>query len=199
MKLNVYILVLADPNDAVEPVWSRTWKAALSMYSRELAPCTPESLKATAMLSCRANSLRKSSLKESIFNEKTIYKLRIKTCMKKDWCQVHKSSDEFVLNSLEIWLKHSGSRFAKRFGPLNTDFIKASEEDYRANTDTYRTLIGSLLYLACSTRPDIEFVVYLLAQFMVLHPRQTSEKESGNISNEPLTSFGSIQPNKKNI
>ena len=49
---------------------------------------------------------------------------------------------------------------------VNEEFVKANDNDELADATSYRSLIGSLLFLAKQPRPDIYYGVSLPSRFM---------------------------------
>gem|GEM_PF-2876143 len=91
---------------------------------------------------------------------------------------------DYIILDQDQYVKNITSRFEKQFkhpfklkdSPLPSSFVPSKKDSPKTETEVkevklrfgnmnYRSIIGALLYVSCSTRPDISYAVNKLAKF----------------------------------
>lgn len=94
--------------------------------------------------------------------------------------QITKKGSKYHLNQ-EAYIKKVLSEFGLNDAkespiPLNTDYFKMADSDLLPDNNKYRKAIGSLLYIAVNTRPDVAAAVIILSQ-KIMKPTQNDWNE----------------------
>ena len=76
-----------------------------------------------------------------------------------------------ILNALDL----AGENIWMHDTPANTILFKNEDSNARIQTWNYRSVIGMMMFVAMSTRPDIAFAVYQCAKFNA-NPKQCHEE-----------------------
>ena len=76
-----------------------------------------------------------------------------------------------ILNALDL----AGENIWMHDTPANTILFKNEDSNARIQTWNYRSVIGMMMFVAMSTRPDITFAVYQCAKFNA-NPKQCHEE-----------------------
>ena len=74
------------------------------------------------------------------------------------------SQDKYIMKLQQHFLASSNPRHIKPTTPIVHDFYKSLDTATQVDTGSYRALVGGLIFIAISTRPDISFAVSLLTQ-----------------------------------